>query len=54
MKGNTEKCYLTVSTNESIEIRVGQSLIKNSACEILLGVKSDNKLNFDIHVKGLS
>ena len=27
MKGNTDKCYLVVSTNEPIEIRVGESLI---------------------------
>ena len=53
MKGNTDKCHLTVSTDEPIEIRVGESLIKSSTCEKLLGVKIDNKLNFDTHVKGL-
>ena len=52
MKGNTDKCHLTVSTDEPIEIRVGESLIKSSTCEKLLGVKIDNKLNFDTHVKG--
>ena len=52
-KGNTHKCYLTVSTDEPIEIWVGESLIKNSTCEKLSGVKIDNKLNFDTHVKGL-
>ena len=53
MKGNTDKCHLIVSTDEPIEIRVGESLIKSSTCEKLLGIKTDNKLNFDTHVKGL-
>ena len=53
MKGNTDKCYLIVSTDEPIEIRVGESLIKSSSCEKLLCIKIDNKLNFDTHVKGL-
>ena len=42
-----------VGINEPIEIRVGESLIKNSNCEKLLGLKIYNKLNFDTHVKGL-
>ena len=44
---------MIVSTDEPIEIRVGESLIKSSTCEKLLGVKIYNKLNFDTHVKGL-
>ena len=52
MRENTDKCHLIVSTDESIEIQVGESLTKNSTCEKLLGVKIDNKLNFDTHVKG--
>ena len=39
MKGNTDKCHLIVSTDEPIEIRIGESLIKNSTCEQLLGIK---------------
>ena len=53
MKGNTDKCRLIVSTEEPIEIGVDEPLIKSSTCEKLLGVKIDNKLNFDTHVKGL-
>ena len=53
MKGNTDKCYLIVSIDEPMEIRVGESLIKSSTYEKLLGVKIDNKLNFDTHVKDL-
>ena len=52
MRENTDKCHLIVSTDESIEIQVGESLTKNSTCEKLLVVKIDNKLNFDTHVKG--
>ena len=53
MKGNTDKYHLIVSTNEPIEIRVGEYLIKSSTCEKLLGVKIDKKLNFDTYVKDL-
>ena len=53
MKGNSDKCHLIISMDEPIEIRVGVSLIKNSTCENLLGIKIDNKLNFDSHAKGL-
>ena len=44
------------SYDESIEIRMGESLIKSSNCEKLLDIKINkiNKLNFDIHVKGVS
>ena len=52
MKENTDKCHLIVSTDETIEIRVGESLIKNGTCEKLLGLKIDNKLTFDTHVRG--
>ena len=53
MKGNTDKWHWIVSINEPIEIRVCESLINSSTCEKLLGVKIDNKLNFDTHVNGL-
>ena len=53
MKGNTDKCHLIVSTDEPIEIRVGESLIKRSTREKLLGLKIDDKLSFDTHIKGL-
>ena len=50
MKGNTDKCYLIISTNEQIESRVGESMIKKLK---YLGARFDNKFNFDTHVKGL-
>ena len=52
MKQTADKCHLIVSTDEPKEIRLGESLIKNSTCKKLLGVKIDNKLIFDTHVKG--
>ena len=51
MKGNTEKCHLIMSTNESIDFQLGGSLIERSDCEKKLGVKIDYKLNFDEPVK---
>ena len=42
MNRNTDKYHLIVSTDEPIEIRIGESLIKCSNCEKLLGVKIDN------------
>ena len=53
MKGNTDKCHLIVSTDEPREIRVGEYLLKNSTCERWFGIKIDNKLNFDTHIRGL-
>ena len=42
MNGNTDKYHLTVSTDEPIEIRVGESLIKSNNCEKPFSVKIDN------------
>ena len=54
IKGNTDKSHLTMSTNNTPELNVGDSLIKTSTCEKLLGVKIDYKLTFDNHVANLS
>ena len=51
IKGNTDKSHLTMSTNNTPELKVGDSLIKTSTCEKLLGVKIDYKLAFDNYVK---
>ena len=53
MKGNTDKCHLIMSTNNTPEVKVGDSLIKTSTSEKLLGVKNDYKLTFDNHVANL-
>ena len=51
IKGNTEKCHLIMSTDQSVNFQPGGSLIERSDCEKVLGVKIDYKLNFDKHVK---
>ena len=51
MKGNTDKCHLLLSKNESSEIHIGDSIIESSTCEKLLGIKIDSKLRFDDHIQ---
>ena len=53
MKGNTEKCHLIMSTDQTVNFQFGGSLIERSDCEKMLGVKIDYKLNFDEYVKTL-
>ena len=50
MKGNTDKCNLIMSTNNTPELKVGDSLIKTSTCKKLLSVHIDCKLTFDNHM----
>ena len=42
-----------MSTNNTPELKVRDSLIKESTCKKLLGVKIDYKLTFDNHVANL-
>ena len=51
MKGKTDKCDLIMSTESAPELQIGDSLIKTSSCEKLLGVKIYYKVTFDEHVK---
>ena len=53
IKGNTQKCHLTMNTDQSVNFQLGGSLLERSDCEKMLGVKIDYKLNFDQHVKTL-
>ena len=53
MKSNSDKCHLIVSTNDTTEIQIEDSVIKSSNTEKLLGINIDCKLNFDSHVKHL-
>ena len=43
MQGNSGKCHLILSTNEPVQIPIGESLIESTNCEKLLGVKIDSK-----------
>ena len=51
--GNTDKCHSIVSSDDPTEIQVGESVIKNTTFEKLLGIKINNKLIFDEHISGL-
>ena len=51
MQGNSGKYHLILSTDEPAEIQVGESLIKSTNCQKLLGIKIDSKLSFDKHIK---
>ena len=51
MKSNSYQCHLIVSSNDVVEIQIGNSVIENSNQGKLLGVKIDNIFNFDGHLK---
>ena len=53
LKGNTDKCHLVISSDDPTEIQLGESVIKNTTCEMLLGIKIDDNLTFDEHLNGL-
>ena len=46
MKGNASKCDLLVNIKVKVIIRIGDTKIKSSEYEKLLGIKVDTKLNF--------
>ena len=50
MKANPGKFHLLASSSDKISICVDNYNIKSSKWEKLLGIKIDNKLNFNIHV----
>lgn len=51
MKGNTNKCHLLISSNETYKIQIEDSMIEKSDRQKLMGVKIDSKLNFNEHVR---
>ena len=51
MKDNTDKFHLILSTRDSNQIQIGDSLIKSSLCEKPFSVKFDHKLAFDQNIK---
>ena len=53
MKGNKNKYLVFLCTNVILQVKIGAGLINNSKCEKLLGVKTDNKLMFDEHIKSI-
>ena len=53
MKINADKCYLLISINNTVKIKIGDFDITNSNSEKLLGIKFDHKLLFDDHISEL-
>ena len=53
LKANADKCHLLLSTNESEQININDTIIDSSKAEKLLKILIDNKLNFDKHVSSL-
>ena len=51
MQDNSGKRHLILSIDETVVMQVGESLIKSTNCEKLLGTKIDSKLEFDKHIK---
>ena len=49
-KRNKDKCYILMRKDKSAEIHIGETIIKISDFEKLLGIKIDSKLHFDDHV----
>ena len=50
MKANIIKCRLPVNKKDEVAIRIGDTEIKNSEYEKLLGIKVDTNLNFNEHL----
>ena len=53
LKNNVDKCYVLVSINKTVGIKIGDCTIDTGVCEKLLGVKLDVNLNFNNHISDL-
>ena len=53
MKANISKCHLLVNKKDEVVINLGETEIKNSEYEKLLGIKVDTKLNFNEHLNNI-
>ena len=53
IKGSTKNYHLIMNTDQYVTFQLGDSFIKRSDYEKMLGVKVDYELNFDEHVKTL-
>ena len=50
IKTNKDKCYLPLSNEERVTIKIGETEIKSSNYEKLLEIKIDEKLTFNEHL----
>ena len=53
MKANSDKCHLITSKQSYMNLKIGNINIENSSCEKLLGVKLNNRFNFNEHLDGI-
>ena len=53
MKVNAEKCHLLLSLNNDLNANIGETIIKCSNDEKLLGVTIDNNLSFVKHINNM-
>ena len=53
MKANISKCHLLVNKKNEVTIRIGDTEVKKSEYEKLLGIKVDTKLNFNEHLNDI-
>ena len=53
MKENISKCTLLVNKKDEVLINLGETEIKNSGYEKLLGIKVDTTLNFNKHLNDI-
>ena len=53
MKANISKCHLLVNKKDEVVINLGETEIKNSEYEKLLGIKVDTQLNFNEHLNDI-
>ena len=50
MKANLGKCHMLLSSTESLNFQVSETVIHNSQSKKLLGMTFDNKLKFEKHI----
>ena len=53
MKANISKCHLLVNKKDEVVYNLGETEIKTSQHEKLLGIKVDRKLNFNEHLNDI-
>ena len=50
MKANLGKCHMLLSSTESLNFQISETVIHNSQSKKLLGVTFDNKVKFEKHI----
>ena len=52
-KANSDECHLITNKLSYMNLKIGDTNIKNSTSEKLLGIKVGNKFNFNEHLDGI-